>query len=271
MEVALGYFEDSDDEAYDIDTTRPPADGIEYLKQVQREASLHPEVVKAPCLTQHSSIQPNANNIPKKQHPPKDYSYIPNEISQSRAASEFADLRQAFIRYRNKHKSKPRDKDEVRIPFKKDIDTWCQFCFGNNFLTPSRENFATEDVSFISSTLRADSVVEGGHPPLLSLMCQIGQPLVILLLEYHMIWLNRKGFTAEQGRWLYALLMCLDKPTPPDALSCVRNISRKLSRLRVKAAAEDDTEMLFQLYYFIIIVSKYFSQSDLTLNGNCDF
>jgi len=266
MEVALGYYEDSEDERYDITTTRPPASGIEYLKQVQHEASQQPEVVAAPYKQVERSNTDREHTLTSS-HPTarekiiaKDERYLPNEITQARAASDFANLRQAFVRYRIKHKKIIRKSGETQIPVKQDIGSWCKFCFGDNFLNPSNENLDNEDGSKVQSSV--------GHPPLLGLLCQISQPITIQLLEYHLVWFNRKGFTREQGRWLYALLLCLDKPTPPDALSCLRNISRVFSRLRMKAAAEDDVEVLFQLYFFVIIICKCFSQCDLALREN---
>jgi len=258
MEVALGYYEDSDDELFDSSKKRPPANGIEYLKQVQYEVTQHPEVFTAPYLSTENNTEaarPKSQPI-KQKCLSADYSYLPDEKSQMRCASDFVCLRQAFTRYKNKNKSKM--ENSKKIPKKSDIDTWCRFCFGDNFIKQSNDVAMDENMIY-------DSEFECGNPPLLGLICQINPSLAIQLLEYHLIWFNKKGFTIEQGRWLFALMLCIDKPTPPDALSCLRSISRKFSQFRVKAAANDDVEILYQLYFFIIIVSKYFCQSDLEL------
>jgi len=273
MEVALGYYEDSDDEAYDINTTRPPASGIEYLKQVQYETSQQPQVVTAQQYINNNNNNNNHNSnnntqltgtggrssnvaVVREERRCADAAYVPDELSQSRTACEFANLRQAFARFKAKRKSKISEGGGggIRIPIKKDIDTWCTFCFGNE-LTKRIPNNDDEQNNSVA-----------GRPPLLGLLCQINQPLTILLLDYHLAWFNRHGFTSQQGRWLYGLLLLLDKPTPPDAISCLRNICRKFQQFRVKAAADGDVDLLYQLYFFIVVVSRCFSQADLALS-----
>lgn len=248
MEVALGYFED-DDDSTEFDVNKPAASGIEYLKRVQYEASQHPEVVIVPYPSNKTDINENSTRQnPIREVVSHDSLLIPNEKAQLKSAADFAYLRQTFIRFKSKHKNKTTN--SVKIPKSIDIDIWCKFCFGCNFLKADMNNDT-----------------DSGIPPLLGVLSQISQPLAIQLLDYHLLWFNRKGFCMNQGRWLFALLLCIDKPTPPDALSSLRNISRKFIQFRVKAALDEDKEILYQLYFFIIIVSRYFGQADLALNS----
>ena len=257
MEVALGYFEEDDDDQFDTNMNKPPASGIEYLKRVQYETCQHPEVVIVPYPSSPYDSDVKLKSQPVKEKViPEDNYCLPDETAQAKSAADFAYLRQTFIRFKSKHKHKL--ESNGKIPSTNDIDSWCEFCFGNNFLDSSNDtNIEKEDMN---------SSFECGNPPLLGLLSQISQPLAIRLLEYHLKWFNKKGFTMQQGRWLFGLLLCIDKPTPPDALSCLRNISRKFSQLRVKAASNHNKEVLYQLYLFIIIVSKYFGQADLSLS-----
>jgi len=40
-------------------------------------------------------------------------------------------------------------------------------------------------------------------------------------------------FDSTQGRWLYALLACLEKPLLPEAHSLIRQLARRCSEVRV--------------------------------------
>lgn len=40
-------------------------------------------------------------------------------------------------------------------------------------------------------------------------------------------------FESTQGRWLYALLACLEKPLLPEAHSLIRQLARRCSEVRV--------------------------------------
>ncbi|KAM7156434.1 gem-associated protein 2 isoform 4-T5 [Molossus nigricans] len=66
----------------------------------------------------------------------------------------------------------------------------------------------------------------------------------------------------NQGRWLYALLACLEKPLLPEAHSLIRQLARRCSEVRLLVNSKDD-ERVPALNLLICLVSRYFDQRDL--------
>ncbi|XP_032087032.1 gem-associated protein 2 isoform X4 [Thamnophis elegans] len=101
-----------------------------------------------------------------------------------------------------------------------------------------------------------------GFPPLLSIVSRMNQATVTSVLEYLTNWLVEKEFTPELGRWLYALLACLEKPLLPEAHSLIRQLARKCSEVRVLEENKND-EKVSALNLLICLVGRYFDQYDL--------
>uniref|UniRef100_A0A8C2P872 Gem-associated protein 2 n=1 Tax=Capra hircus TaxID=9925 RepID=A0A8C2P872_CAPHI len=70
------------------------------------------------------------------------------------------------------------------------------------------------------------------------------------------------GIDYVQGRWLYALLACLEKPLLPEAHSLIRQLARRCSEVRLLVDSKDD-ERVPALNLLICLVSRYFDQRDL--------
>ncbi|XP_038193358.1 gem-associated protein 2 isoform X3 [Arvicola amphibius] len=70
------------------------------------------------------------------------------------------------------------------------------------------------------------------------------------------------GIDYVQGRWLYALLACLEKPLLPEAHSLIRQLARRCSEVRLLVGSKDD-ERVPALNLLICLVSRYFDQRDL--------
>ena len=52
-----------------------------------------------------------------------------------------------------------------------------------------------------------------------------------------------------QGRWLYALLVCLEKPLAPEACSLLRTLARNCANLRASLVS-------IQYYYMYITFTR---------------
>ena len=83
-----------------------------------------------------------------------------------------------------------------------------------------------------------------------------------VLLGYNIRWLEEGGFTSHRGRWLYALLVKLEKPLIPEMCSLLRNLARTCIKLRSQLPSPDNPSLL-QLNLFICLVGRYFDQTDL--------
>nr|XP_060614933.1 gem-associated protein 2 isoform X3 [Anolis sagrei ordinatus] len=101
-----------------------------------------------------------------------------------------------------------------------------------------------------------------GFPPLLSIVSRMNQATVTSVLEYLTNWLGKKEFTPELGRWLYALLACLEKPLLPEAHSLIRQLARQCSEVRALEENKND-EKVSALNLIICLVGRYFDQHDL--------
>nr|CAD7463099.1 unnamed protein product [Timema tahoe] len=141
------------------------------------------------------------------------------------------------------------DSDSVTSHFQPLIeceDRWYTFCFGGNL-----------------ETIDSELVSDEGMMPLVSILLSMSQVAILQLLDYHVDWLEQKStFTYHQGRWLYALLTCVELPLIPETCSTVRTLARECSRIRATLDPADENT-LDQLNFFICLVTKYFRQYDL--------
>jgi len=261
MEVALGCFDDGGnpmEDDSDIDFSQPANDGMEYLRRVQKEAAQCAEVVVATKIDRSTFSKKQTVGVSSSKYKmlPAPASYLPNEKWQMKQSRDFALLRQTFIRFKTQGKKLPSCSSSVEIPDTRSKDDWCKFCFGTSFYNEYKKktgNPVTEE-DMLDTT--------EGNPPLLSIISAISQPLAVDLLEHHIEWFEKIGLSPEQGRWFYALLICLDKPTPPEAVSLLRCLARKCGILRASLSSRDDP-LLPHVNLLITLVARYFGQSDL--------
>uniref|UniRef100_A0A671M6N9 Gem-associated protein 2 n=1 Tax=Sinocyclocheilus anshuiensis TaxID=1608454 RepID=A0A671M6N9_9TELE len=142
---------------------------------------------------------------------------------QQQQVSKFSEVRQSVNKHRQHWKSQFLD-DNVVMPKMEDEDGWKRFCLGENT----------------------------GFPPFLSIVSKLNQVTSqILIFNCHCI-----------GRWLYALLACLEKPLLPEAHSLIRQLARRCSAVRANLESKDD-DRLSALNLMICIIARYFEQNDL--------
>ncbi|TTY87648.1 Gem-associated protein 2 [Bagarius yarrelli] len=182
---------DGEDEDYNVD--EPPRNPKEYLRHVQKEASLCPDVVVA---------QIDPKKLKKNQ-----------SVNISRV-----------FKHRLHWKSQNLDENVV-LPEEDDEDGWRRFCLGLNvYLNVTQSNEDTQCPGLDYAKL--------GFPPFLSIVSKL-----------------------PQGRWLYALLACLEKPLLPEAHSLIRQLARRCSAVRAQLENKDD-ERLSALNLMICIVAR---------------
>ncbi|XP_067009427.1 gem-associated protein 2 isoform X2 [Anabrus simplex] len=89
-------------------------------------------------------------------------------------------------------------------------------------------------------------------------------PMIEQLLEYHVDWLkNRSELSLQQGRWLFALLACLELPLVPETCSVLRTLARKCACIRAAVEETADHPVVAPLNLLICLVARYFRQMDL--------
>lgn len=104
--------------------------------------------------------------------------------------------------------------------------------------------------------------LETGFPPMMRILLRMDSNQVEANLEYHSQWIDEYGFSHDQGRWIYALLSCLEKPLFPTIISLLRDLCRKCIEKRSQLD-DHDGELVNGLNLIICIIGRYFDQTDL--------
>ncbi|KAM6311573.1 gem-associated protein 2 isoform 2-T2 [Aegotheles albertisi] len=242
---------DDCDLAEDFDPTVPPRTPQEYLKRVQIEAARCPDVVVAQIDPKKLRKKQTVNvSISGCQPAPEGYS--PTLKWQQQQVANFSAIRQSLNKHRNHWRSQHLDSN-VAMPKSEDEEGWKKFCLGERV-------YSEIDALSDSENLGID-YIKVGFPPLLSIVSRMNQATVTSVLEYLISWFGEKKFTPELGRWLYALLACLEKPLLPEAHSLIRQLARRCSEVRV--LENKNEEQISALNLIICLVSRYFDQRDL--------
>ncbi|KAF3844472.1 hypothetical protein F7725_007635 [Dissostichus mawsoni] len=131
---------------------------------------------------------------------------------------------------------------DVRQPDITDEEGWKKFCFG--------ETLYLDTSSSRTEAAEAEPALD---------YCK---STVLMVLETLVGWFEENDFAPQLGRWLYALLACLEKPLLPEAHSCIRQLARRCAQLRSALESEED-EKLPALNLLVCLVARYFEQSDL--------
>jgi len=153
--------------------------------------------------------------------------------------SNFSRLRQKVVRRKTSCHPGP----QISLPSIEDKKGWQQLCFG-----PLCDGGCGSD---------------SGNPPLLSILVNIGQPMVDILLNWHSQWLEEcNHITHLHGQWIFALLSCLELPLHPDTCSTIRFIARVCQRIR-NSMVDPEASELAAVNLIICLVGRYFSQTDL--------
>nr|XP_012622516.1 gem-associated protein 2 isoform X3 [Microcebus murinus] len=203
-----------------FDPSVPPRTPQEYLRRVQIEAAQCPDVVVA---------QIDPKKLKRKQ-----------SVNIS-----------SVNKHRSHWKSQQLDSN-VTMPKSEDEEGWKKFCLGERLCAEGAIGPATNESPGID-------YVQIGFPPLLSIVSRMNQATVTSVLEYLSNWFGERDFTPELGRWLYALLACLEKPLLPEAHSLIRQLARRCSEVRLLVDSKDD-ERVPALNLLICLVSRYFDQ-----------
>ncbi|XP_020900857.1 gem-associated protein 2 [Exaiptasia diaphana] len=259
MEPVIGFLE-NEEYTDDYDESKLPCSGLEYLRRVQQEATECPDVVVADIRNKKHSKQTvdiKTNNLPV---PP---GATPSYKWQMQQTADFADIRQKIARFQAKNK-KTSNQCDVTLPNKNDEQQWRLFCLGRSY---GCERNSTEIDSSESNSTIMDS--QDGALPLSSILFRMNQVTVQQVLEYHVNWLEQETYSHVQGRWLYSLLACLEKPLLPETVSLLRTLARHCAQHRMKEVEKnsDDDELVVSLNLIITLVTRYFGQTDLADPG----
>ncbi|XP_070971348.1 gem-associated protein 2-like isoform X3 [Oncorhynchus clarkii lewisi] len=222
----------------DVNLNEPPRNPQEYLRQVQLEASLCPDVVVAKIDPKKLRKKQTVNvSLMGCQAAPQGFS--PSLKWQRQQVSNFSEIRRSISKHRLYWSGQALD-DNVLMPKQDAEEQWKKFCLGENvYLNSPPTDHVTEDpgLDYVKATVSA-------------------------VLEYLINWFEEREFVPQLGRWQYALLACLEKPLLPEAHSLIRQLARRSSEVRTNLEHQED-ERLSPLNLMICLVARYFDQNDL--------
>jgi len=90
-----------------------------------------------------------------------------------------------------------------------------------------------DESSSSSDSNHEDDGIHEKHPPLLSILLNLPATTVEDVLRMHVAWLKHYGWFHElQGKWIYALLACLEKPLPCAVIGDIRDLVRVCCKVR---------------------------------------
>ncbi|XP_051941793.1 gem-associated protein 2 isoform X1 [Hippocampus zosterae] len=218
------------------------------------EAALCPEVVVAKIDPKKLKKQQTVNiSVAECHAAPAGFS--PSLDWQQRQVSSFSDVRQSITKNRQHWSSHSLD-DNVVMPKQADEEGWKRFCLGERVSQGTLSSHTDADAE---AGLDYSKV---GFPPFLSIVSRFSQATVLTLLDILISWFEERDFVPQLGRWLYALLACLEKPLLPEAHSSIRQLARRCAQLRSNLASQVD-DNLPALNLLICLVARYFEQNDL--------
>uniref|UniRef100_A0A3Q3W2P3 Gem-associated protein 2 n=1 Tax=Mola mola TaxID=94237 RepID=A0A3Q3W2P3_MOLML len=213
-------------DAGDLDLNGPPRNPREYLRQVQLEASLCPEVVVAQIDPKKLKKKQTVNASVAGCHAAP-VGFSPSLIWQQQQVGNFSDVRQVQL--------KP---FFFLLQIHICVSGWKRFCLG-------------EMVCLGTSSCPTDAELEPaidynkvlGFPPFLSIVSRLNQSTVLMVLEILISWFEEHNFVPQLGCWLYSLLACLEKPLLPEAHSSIRQLARRCAQLRSTLENEEDEKL----------------------------
>uniref|UniRef100_A0A668A3N0 Gem-associated protein 2 n=1 Tax=Myripristis murdjan TaxID=586833 RepID=A0A668A3N0_9TELE len=235
-------------DAQELDLSGTPRNPQEYLRQVQLEAALCPEVVVAQIDPKKLKKKKQTVNVSVAGCPAAPVGLSPSLKWQQQQVSSFSDVRQSITKHRRHWSSQTLD-DNVLMPQLTDEEGWKKFCLG-------------EKVCLGASSCNTDADSEPaldyckvGFPPFLSIISRLNQATVSVVLEILITWFEERDFVPQLGQWLYALLACLEKPLLPEAHSLIRQLARRCAQLRSTMESQED-ERLPALNLLICLVAR---------------
>ncbi|XP_015918868.2 gem-associated protein 2 [Parasteatoda tepidariorum] len=249
----------------DIDLNSNPTTGMDYLYRVRLETRQCPKVVVANIDT--------AQFINKQTVQVDIYSgfiaarpgYEPDPDWQELVMDDFRSHKTHMTENRIALKEKFRRRPVPKI---NQAEEWCLYCLG---VECHKKVYCDDTASEISDSEKSGPQAKRSrlstdvHLPFLSVMAHLDQNRIKKLLSYFDTWLDDINFSHQVGKWIYALLVCLEKPLDPNTCSLLRNLSKHCCRFRDSLSSPDD-KLLISLNMIITIIAYHFDQKDLCDN-----
>lgn len=245
-----------------IDLDSPPVTGFDYLYRVRLETKKCPKVVVSNIDTTQFICQQTVKFDLCNGFIRAAPGFEPTDQWQKEQLTFFTKTRDELFTHRESLKSKFPRREFPKLSRRTE---WFVYCLGKEKYEQLFGKKAEELEESGPPKSKKSRISNDRNKPLLSIILYLHQGYIIKLLSYHIEWLEKARFSHEQGEWLYALLLCLEKPLDPDTCALLRSLSRVCSSLRSSLVDPED-EALKPLNTIITIISQYFDQKDMSDN-----
>ncbi|KAF9581871.1 gem (nuclear organelle) associated protein 2 [Lunasporangiospora selenospora] len=128
--------------------------------------------------------------------------------------------------------------------------------------TPGQEENTPGVTNDAPSTIPSRLSEKKGMRPEPRFLIRLNQGHLFRLLQYHMRWMAEDDMTEQEGKWLYAIFLKLDRLVESDEVSILRNMAKKCARIRSHLHIESGSK-LATVNMVITIVARFFGQEDL--------
>lgn len=293
------HFFQMDRKEFSLENFKPtnglPSNPKDYLKSVMYEAQNCPDVVVAKLDLKKMKKKEfprksfSQSTIPGGEFAPE-VSWVDEQMKQFTSARHQYMRHQAKLKSINKQTKKRPKLPIYPLPSWRDEDNWRYFCLGSKLKkrkdttsdgtspnshdddgasNPMCDDDDMECTTIIQQSKDAEednivdlSTLKEGFPPTMRILLRMESRQIEANLDYHTEWIQDYGFSHHQGRWIYALLTCLQKPLFPTVTSSLRNLSRKCAEERM-IVTDSNADLLRGLNLIIAVIGSYFNQFDL--------
>lgn len=255
-----------DGQVEEDNSSRPPATGEEYLRQVIREAKKYKAVTTADNAKDLLALPPERPTHVDRQKAEVNRKLLASTEWQRGQVQDFSAVRTQVARHSALDPAAVGTK--TKQPKKDNEAAWCCYTLGTNFWNQVVEARKALDSSDTEDATDEAKKTVSGNLPLVHLLVKIRPNVAERVLEYFVDWAELLGgiVEEEQGLWLYAIFTRLEKPLHPDVGSTLRTLALVCSKQRQRLAGDNTVElerMLPHLNLIICLVAKYFDQADL--------
>lgn len=270
----MDYDDDSDEEPMDldqhqrkffdvgpfdprrVDLNKPAMTAEEYLKQVIVDRSQQPAIAVASNLSlimaqsSTSATTSRITNCLENQLEIFTTRFGPDSEWRTAKVNEFS-LNRSLL---EEKKAPPDILANIKLPTPGDSQGWCQLCF--------ERRIPELDINEEDKEKLEKFAHHKGIPPMLGLVRCLNDNLVNHLIMHQTEYVIENGHSRAILEWIYALLLVVKKPLLQDVVARLRDFCRKCREWRSQMD-EDELDKIYELSWFITIISCYFAQHDL--------
>ena len=267
QQPAFPLGDDAEEPSDAASQAAPPADGLEYLRRVRRQARQLPDVVRAEPPPPEDgpasdpALRPTVAALARPL-PPSPAAWVPSRDWEDELLADFRALSSRLATIAPGAVLAAGDASPPAMPAISDAEAWQAFCVG-----PPADGGGGGGGG-------------GGEWPRLSAVCRLEQRAAVVVLQALHARLSRDAALSQPlARWMYALMLRLEPVLPAESAAALRALLRTCAEMRASLvggasgagaasgagpAAEEEAAVVEQaaaLSTIICIAGRHFGQA----------